>query len=485
MTGMIRRLFAIEVMALVRQPLAVAVYAALFAAMLAAALVGAEQVKRTHAALATIATEQTEAISAAKSAAARYAKPSPLRIEYHRDPTDAFGYMNYFLVTHAVKPPLPLAGLATGQADLQPSHIRIDFNKIFPDTAFDLGNLHALDLGSFDLAFVLIYLVPLGLIAIGASRLTGEQDSGVLRMIAAQPVTLRRVALAKASALAIVSLVAIVGGMLLALLIAGSLGSLVILGVALLVAMWVLFWVALTLLAASFWRGTVGSVVMLVLGWAVLTVLAPTIAALAVRTALPAPSRIAYIDRSRAAMDAFYRDETAVHAAWLGRFPHDESRSTEMLKSPEVKRFARDAFYRDALKSDRETFVARDLAVAGATDWQRLMSPAMMLDGTLQAAAGNDVRHQLAFVAAADAYDERLRRWFEPLALTNAADPHRSCPDCPGRLNFTRYDDVPRFVPAPDHGAVMRAIGFGLLYLASVTALTIIWAVRRLHVWPA
>lgn len=484
MTGVTRRLFVIELRALIRQRLAIAVYAALFAAMLAAALVGAAQVKRTNAALATVAAEQAAAIRAAKSAAMRYAKPSPLRIEYHRDPTDAFGYMNYFLVTHAVKPPLPLAGLAVGQADLQPSHIRVDFNKIFPDAAFDLGNPRALKLGSFDLAFVLVYLVPLGLIAIGASRLAGEQDSGVLRMIAAQPVTLRRVAVAKAGALAAISLTGIVGGMLLALVIAGSLESWAILGVALLVALWVLFWVALTVLAASFWRGTVGSVGMLVLGWAVLTVLIPTVVALAVEAALPAPSRIAYIDRSRAAMDAFYRDEAAVHAAWLGRLPRYADRSALMLKSPEVKRFARDAFYRDALTPDRDRFAARDLAAARATDWLRLASPAMVLDGTLQAAAGNDARRQLAFVAAADTYGERLRRWFEPLALANAADPRRSCPDCPGRLNFMRYDDVPRFVPAPDDGAAGRSIGLALLYLAGVTALAATWAARRLRVWP-
>lgn len=483
MTGVTRRLFALELKALMRQPLAIAVFAALFAAMLAAAFVGAAQVRRTNAALATIAAEQAEAVRAARSAAARYARPSPLKIDYHRDPTDAFGYMNYFLVTHAVKPPLPLAALAVGQADLQPSYIRIDFNKIFPDAAFDAGNPRALKLGSFDLAFVLVYLVPLGLIAIGASRLAGERDSGVLRMIAAQPVTLRRVALVKAGALAAVSLTAIVGGMLLALLITGALKSWAVAGVALLVALWVLFWVALTVLAASFWRGAVGSVAMLVLGWAVLTVLIPTLVTLAVEAALPAPSRIAYIDRSRVAMDAFYRDEAAAHVAWLGRFPRYADRAAAMLKSPEVKRFARDAFYRDALTPERDRFAARDLAVARATDWLRLASPAMMLDGTLQAVAGNDARRQLAFVAAADAYGERLRRWFEPLALANAADPRRSCPDCPGRLNFTRYDDVPRFVPAPDDGA-RGSIGLAFLYFAVATALAAAWAARRLRAWP-
>jgi ABC-2 type transport system permease protein len=243
MSSVGRRLFLLEVRALLGQPLVIAVHALLFAAMLVGAANGAARVARDRALLGNVMAEEAGAVSAAKAASVRYAKPSPLAIEYHRDPTDAFGYMNYFLVTHAVKPPLPLAALATGQGDLQPARIRIDFNTVFPDAAYDRGNPRMLKLGEFDLLFVLLYLVPLGLIALGATRLTGEQDSGVLRMIAAQPVTLWTVAFAKAGALAAISLLAIVGGMLVALSFAGALGGLLVLGVALLVAMWVLFWV--------------------------------------------------------------------------------------------------------------------------------------------------------------------------------------------------------------------------------------------------
>lgn len=484
MSGVGRRLFALEVRALLRQPLAIAVFALLFASMLAGALNGAARVARERATLAQVAMEEAGAVRTAKAAAARYARPSPLVIEYHRDPTDAFGYMNYFLVTHAVKPPLPLAALAVGQADLQPSQIRIDFNTIFPDAAYDRGNPRALKLGEFDLLFVLLYLVPLGLIALGATRLTGEHDSGVLRMIAAQPIALRTVAFAKAAALAAVALVAIVGGMLLALFAAGALGGSLILGITL-VALWVLFWVALSVVVASFWRGAVASVVILVLTWAALTVLVPTMAALAIETTLPPPSRIAYIDASRQAMDRFYKDEATAYAAWIARFPRYADRAPEMVKSPEVKRFARDAFYRAALMPGRDAFAARDRAAAQAADLSRLLSPAMMLDGAFQAAAGTDLRRHLDFVAAADGYSERLRRWFEPLALANAAEPRRICPGCPGRLNFTHYDDVPRFVPSTDTAPGARWIGLGVLYLAAVTALLAAWAARRLRGWPA
>jgi hypothetical protein len=87
-------------------------------------------------------------------------------------------------------------------------------------------------------------------------------------------------------------------------------------------------------------------------------------------------------------------------------------------------------------------------------------------------------------VAAADAYSERLRRYFEPLALANVAHAQRSCPECPGRLNFTRYDEVPAFVPEVDLGAGLRWSAWTCLYLAILVVSFGLLALRRLREWP-
>lgn len=486
MSSTLRRLVAFELRETARQPLTLAILLLLVAAMLVGALNGAARVDRELRTLANVAQEQAASLRTVKAAAAAYSKPSDLKVDYHRDPTDAFGYMTYFLVTHAVKPPAPLAALAAGQSDLQPHQIRIDFNAIFPDAAYDPGNPQALKLGSFDLAFVLVFLAPLGLIALGATRLTGEQDSGVLRLIAAQPVSLRAVAFSKYAALAIVSVGAIVGGMLVASLVAGGVRSLGLVPIALMVALWVLFWIALSALVATFWRGAVASIAILVLAWAGITVLAPAVATFVIDLAHPAPSRIAYIDASRRAMDGFYGDEAAVHAAWLRqRSPQVAATNPEVVKSPDVKRFARDAFYRDALQPRRAEFLRHSDDVLAWSDALRLVSPAMMLDGALQTAAGTDARSHLAFIAAADAYTEQLRRYFQPLALSQAANPIRACAQCPGRLNFLRYEDVPKFRPPVDEQPGGRAVLTTCLYLGLLAGGLAAIAARRMRDWPA
>lgn len=485
MSSTLRSLIAIELRETARQPLTLAVLLLLVAAMLVGALNGAARVDKEQRTLANVAQEEAASLRTVKAAAVAYSKPSDLKVDYHRDPTDAFGYMTYFLVTHAVKPPTPLAALAAGQSDLQPHQIRIDFNAIFPDAAYDPGNPHALKLGSFDLAFVLVFLAPLGLIALGATRLTGEQDSGVLRLIAAQPVTLRAVAFSKYAALAIISVGAIVGGMLAASLVAGVRG-LGLVPITLMVALWVLFWIALSAVVATFWRGAVTSIAILVLAWASITVLAPGVATFVIDLAHPAPSRIAYIDASRQAMDRFYGDETAAHSAWLRQgYPQLAASNPEVAKSPDVKRFARDAFYREALQRRRAAFLAHGDDVLAWSDALRLISPAMMVDGTLQTAAGADARRHQAFIAATDAYTEQLRRYFQPLALNNAANPIRACAQCPGRLNFLRYEEVPKFRPTVDERPGRRAVLTTCLYLGLLSAGLAAIAARRMRDWPA
>lgn len=486
MSSTLRSLIGLELRETARQPLTLAVLLLLVAAMLVGALNGAARVDREQRTLANVAHEEAASLRTVKAAAVDYSKPSDLKVDYHRDPTDAFGYMTYFLVTHAIKPSAPLAALAAGQSDLQPDQIRIDFNTIFPDAAYDPGNPHALKLGSFDLAFVLVFLTPLGLIALAATRLTGEQDSGVLRLIAAQPITLRAVAFSKYAALAIISVVALVGGMLAASLVAGGVRSLELASIALMVALWVLFWIALSAVVATFWRGAVASIAVLVLAWAGITVLAPGVATFVIDLAHPAPSRIAYIDASRQAMDRFYGDETAAHSAWLRqRYPQLAASNPEVAKSPDVKRFARDAFYRDALRARRAAFLAHSDDVLAWSDGLRLISPAMMIDGALQTAAGTDARRHVGFIAATDAYTEHLRRYFQPLALNNAANPIRVCTQCPGRLNFLRYEEVPKFRPTIDERPGRQAVLATCLYLGLLVGGLAATAARRMREWPA
>lgn len=488
------RLLAAELRLVLRERLTWAILAALLAALCLAARTGAERTEAARAAVAQATEDGARTVREARDAHARYARPSPITVNYWQDPTDAFGYMTYFMAAHAVKPPTPLGLLAAGQSDVQPAVVRISFgfSTVFDDTAYELGSAARLRLGAFDLAFVLVYLVPLAVIALAGTRLSAEQDAGILRLIAAQPIGPRRVAAAKFGAVGLVALAGVLGGTALALLMAGGTGPLAgwggvlaLLGASL--AAYTLFWVAACALAAGLWRGAVAALAVLVLAWAGLTVALPTALGLAVDALAPRPSRIAAIDASRQAQARFYTGETGtrIAAAWLAARVPDAAERPGLADKPEIKRLARDAFYDAALRETRAALGEHARALADWSGRLALLAPASALALALETAAGTDAARHAAFLAAGTAYRGNLRAFFEPRILAQALDPVPVCAGCPGRLDFDAYDAVPAFAPAPALAAARLQAWLSLAALLAGTLALAALAHRRLRAWPA
>jgi ABC-2 type transport system permease protein len=476
------RLLGLEIAQILRRPVAWLVLGAVFVAMCAAAANGAARVAETRAEHARLAAEEAAATATVHKTAAALALPSDVKVDYHRDPTDAFGYWGWFLVRHAVDPPAPLAILATGEADVSPSYIRINFSSVFPDADAELSNPRLLRLRDFDMAFVLVFLVPLALIALAAPTLVAERESGILRLVASMPITPLRVAALKYTALTLVSVGALWMSVLAALFVFADFpGVAALVWLAAIVALWAVFWITGTALIASFWRSVAGSVAILTALWALVTIALPAAAALIAQGVYPPPSRIAYVDASRQATDAYDERGNAIRATWLARQPHDPAKRETLLKSPEVRRFARDAFYRAALEPHRRRIDARASVLMRLESGLRLLSPASMLDGALAAAAATDRRRHLEFVAATDSHSQVLRAKFVPLALANVNAP-RPCGTCPGRLNFDGYGNEPAFVVLPPR-TLATSLGPAAVYLALLCLALIVLAARRLRMW--
>lgn len=81
-----------------------------------------------------------------------------------------------------------LANLTTGRSDIEPSmaEVRMGYraNTLFRN--YQIDNPERYQRGRIDLSFVAIGVAPLLLIALGYGMLTGDRDSGTLRLIAAQ-----------------------------------------------------------------------------------------------------------------------------------------------------------------------------------------------------------------------------------------------------------------------------------------------------------
>ena len=139
-----------------------------------------------------------------------------MAVPYWQDPTGASGFSRYFLRRFAAKPHLPLSVLAVGQSDLQPYAVPLRLETLFGgDRVYDFEPPRALATGRFDLSFVLVFVLPLGLGLAVAAIGAHERDHGILPLVAAQSVSARRWWFARVSALATV----LVPGMIVAVVV--------------------------------------------------------------------------------------------------------------------------------------------------------------------------------------------------------------------------------------------------------------------------
>lgn len=102
-------------------------------------------------------------------------------VEYH---SDDLGLLLYYLEFAIINDPSPLAGLSIGQRDLNPSVQSVTIRTLEAqkyDT--DLLNPVKLLYGNLDLSFILIYVLPLLIIAFTYNLLSEEEESGTCRMI--------------------------------------------------------------------------------------------------------------------------------------------------------------------------------------------------------------------------------------------------------------------------------------------------------------
>lgn len=329
-----------------------------------------------------------------------------------------------------VLPARPLGPIATGQSDLFPSYARVSMlSRETLLAAEELENPANLLAGRFDLAFVIAVLYPLLVIALAYNMLSGERESGTLRLLRAQPISLRAVLLGKAFARAsVLTLAAIV------LVLTGAIGSGIaptapgaiggLLSLLLLVLAYGLFWFALALAVNSGSRSSATNALWLVGAWLLAVVLVPSLLAAAVSAWAPAPSRVELVQARRQAL----RDATARAAQTLAAFMQDHPELT-----PRGQRFdANDAQLQNLAVQDDIVRTVRPLTdrferqlerQQNAVNRWRYASPTLAVHASLVHVAGTDAGRFRAFERDADAYVLRLRDHFA--AKIVARQPYR------------------------------------------------------------
>jgi len=426
--------------------------AVLFAAIGSRQFVGAERVVSVSAASA-------EALRFAelRDDAHAIAADAQLR-DQNANPTKPLS-VGQELLPRVVRLPLaPLAPLAVGQRDILPQALTLTTRaRLANATEGDTASPARRASGPFDLSFVLVFLLPLVIIATSFDLLSAERERGTLALVLSQPVSLRTFVLGKASLraglLAVVTVALVVAGALIAGARLAEPGA----GVALLLAIGLLlayssFWFALSLAVNAWGRSSPANALALVGAWLALAMVVPGLASVAVDTVHPPPSRVELVNTTREAA----REASGRTIAIEG--DHGKPQSDDATARRAI---AAQADLERQVEPVLSSFRERHAAQQALVDKLRFASPALLLHEGLSDVAGSGaVRHQ-HFLVQVDAFHAELKAFFHERAEVGR------------HLDADDYAAMPRFAyaePAPV-GVASRVFGAAFALLAMTAAL--------------
>jgi ABC-2 type transport system permease protein len=379
---------------------------------------------------------------------------------------------------YAMLPPGPLAPLAIGQSDLLPYYFKVSTDaRENIVAATEIENPNRLLAGRFDLAFVIIFLYPLLILALAYNMLSAEQEQGTLSLALSQPVSLGTLVSGKVLLRALILVGLVVAFSAAALLVSGAdLGAP---GAMVRLALWVAvvaaygaFWFALAIVVASFGRNSTTNATVLASAWLLLIVMTPSLFNMAATSFYPVPSRVEMVQAMREAQDEANKGGSQA----LARFyeDHPELATGDPAQAMNDFNVVRVAVNDDVERRVRpvvnhyESQIARQQEVI---DSLRFLSPAILMQGALNDIAGTGTDRHRDYLSQVDAYHQQWRDYFVPkiFAKTLIAD----------------FDQVPRFAYQEEATAtVLARVGVALAGLL-IPALAIgVLGLRRLRQFP-
>ncbi len=415
--------------------------------------------------IAEAAAEDSERYDALKKQIVEYERSAPEKLSRFSDPRDPAAAGRNIGQKYAAMSPAPLASLSIGQSDLLPYYFKISTRSQQTFTANDeLENPTNLLAGRFDVAFVVIYLLPLLILVLSYNFLSGEREAGTLPMLLAQPISLRSVVLGKiALRFAVVTVLALGFHPLVFFLIGGGklltaegalLGA--VLWAAAIVA-YIAFWFALAIAVNAFnWKSATNAIALAAV-WLLFVILIPSLTGVLVTSVYPVPSRVEMIGAMRDASS----DASARGSQILAKYTEDHP---ELVQGEYDPNDAAARTYAVQETVDRE--VQPILAIydeqlqkqQNLANNLRFLSPAMVMQEALNDISGTGNARYRHFLAQVKIFHAEWQNYFIPRVFQKA------------RVTAATYDAAPRFVWQEENSpAVARRVLFGLLGIIAFT----------------
>ncbi|MCH8568193.1 MAG: ABC transporter permease subunit [Balneolales bacterium] len=293
---------------------------------------------------------------------------------------------------HVVIEPGPFSVLAAGQSDIFPFYgkVRLTASQPLRDNAFE-NPIHKLN-GKFDLAFVLVWLLPLIVIALGYNLRSSERESGTLSLLQSMPVPVNTVLRAKIiyryALISIITLSCLFGGLLLFGVPVFSLSGL---GLAATVLLYLGFWFLLCYLINLTETSSAVNAVLLFGAWITLLLIVPSLLNTIANALHPVPSRAVWVTERRAIGQEATQKQDELVETYFANHPQEvpEEDIPDYLEIWNA-RLIRADYVRERQQQAQLAFEQPVQAQKALVNRLKYLSPPMLFQSYLEKLSGNN-----------------------------------------------------------------------------------------------
>ncbi len=378
----------------------------------------------------------------------------------------------------ATLPPTPLSIIAVGQADINPfaTSINIMTEKHDLFQKYEIDNPLNLMIGRFDLAFVLVFILPLLILALSYNLLSAEKENGTLALtLASAGISIRRLGCGKLLARFALVLIFIVGFSLIGFALSGidfrDSNTLAKVGFFILaVASYVLFWMTLALLVNSFGFSSATNAAILGGVWILTVVVFPSFLHVAANTLHPLPSRLEFVSKMREADNQTRSEGERLLKSYYGDHP-------ELLPPGGISQAtAQQRFF--AIRQERqrrmlpevENFERQLAAQQLLVSRYQILSPPVVMQEILNDIAGNSTYRYKLYVNQLREFISEMQAVLVPKLMRHEM------------LKSSDYDAIPRFhFREEEFSSVAFRLTKGILLLLIPTVLILVTAFLQLR----
>ncbi len=322
------------------------------------------------------------------------------------------------------KEPGELSFISLGQSDFFPYHYRISIRnrQLYSFLAGDdkMENPINQQNSNFDLAFVLIWLLPLFVITFSYNILSSEKEFGTLKLLKASSISITKILLIKILLrFIIITSISIVSILLLFYLYGVNISDNMsgISKLFLFICSYTLFWFLISAIVNLFSKSSIVNAGILFAVWLLLILIVPAILNIVSNYKYPVATRIEYVNFIREATYEIDNNSDKVLDEYFLSHPELGIRKSKNMPF---------WVYKNALKNKIIKDVSGDFVNHRNSQFNKqvefinnfkYLSPAIAMQQTLNKISGNSTSDFLKFQAKADECNDKWRMYFFPKIL--------------------------------------------------------------------